>query len=273
MTLSDKYLKRSWSNPVVGFGTVTLCVYDGVQKYADVEQQLVYYRSKGLISIGSMTEDGNCPAAWATVSLTNEGKKYLAAGVGEVKVFDRSFGELTGIQTNEQVKAAKADYTVKMINVTPFGSNVSIEPLSRTATFSLFDDGWRIDPANVQAAPIRFLAMPAPLPKPITLEGLVGDWAGAFKNDERAHLEIAINGQIVLARLNHNGWVEILSGALAEGGIVLLKETDKVGFGTIASMHSLLTAQLEATSDSSSLILRYRDEAGSNGAIEITKIR
>ena len=93
------------------------------------------------------------------------------------------------------------------------------------------------------------------------------------KIGQLAHLEITLNGQAVLARLIHNGWVEILSGALGEGGLVLLKETNKVGFGSVASKDSLVTAQVEPTSDPSSLTFRYRDEAGSTGAIEITRVR
>lgn len=162
ITVADRYLKRSWNRPVVGFGTVTLCTYDG-ETYADVEQRLLYYQAQGLISVGFVTNDGNCPAIWATVSLTNDGKKYVSAesgGVHQVKVFDLAFGEVTGIQPNEQFTAARADYTLKMINVTPFGGNIALDQVTRSATFARFDDGWRIEPVNVRAAAIRFQDAP-----------------------------------------------------------------------------------------------------------------
>jgi hypothetical protein len=159
ITLSGKYLRRSWSRPVVGFGTVTLCVHEGA-KYGDVEDRLVYYQSKGLISIGFVRDNGSCPAIYATVSLTNEGRKYIAAADSveshKVKGFDLVFGDVTGIQTNEQFKAAQVDYTLKLTNITPFGSNAGAEPIPRVATFAQFDDGWRIQPAAVETVSPRF---------------------------------------------------------------------------------------------------------------------
>lgn len=136
ITIYHRYLKRSWSNPVVGFGRITVCNYEG-ERYANVESRLAYYLSVGLITMGTVTENGDCPSTWATVTLTDEGRKYLAAesaGAFEVKVFDLAFGEVTGIRTNEPSKTAKADYTLKLINVTPFGNNISPEQDGRSVS-------------------------------------------------------------------------------------------------------------------------------------------
>jgi hypothetical protein len=141
------YSKRFWSDPVVGFGTITICRDDGIQ-YADAEQQLNEWRSKGLITIGeSSGKSGACNSLGATTTLTDEGKKYLAAqsgGASDVKAYDIAFGEVTGIQVNEQFKIAEVDYTLKNVNITPFGAGTSTEPVAQKAMFRLFDDGWRI---------------------------------------------------------------------------------------------------------------------------------
>lgn len=74
ITLRPRYLKRSWNRPVVGFGTVTLCVHDG-ETYADAESKLIHYQAQGLLRIVFEIDNGTCPAVWATVGLTVEGQK------------------------------------------------------------------------------------------------------------------------------------------------------------------------------------------------------
>jgi hypothetical protein len=141
------YSKRFWSDPVVGFGTITICRDDGIQ-FADNEQQLNEWQSKGLITIGeSSGKSGACHSLGATTTLTDEGKKYLVTrtgGVSEVRTNDVAFGEVTGIQVNEQFKVAEVDYTLKNVNLTPFGSGTSTAPIVQKAMFRLFDDGWRL---------------------------------------------------------------------------------------------------------------------------------
>lgn len=144
-----RYIKKSWSSPGSGFmPPVTVCVVEGGETYSDAQQRLADWQSKGLISTGETEEhSGACNYLWATTSLTDEGKKYLVKesdGVHEVKAYDLAFGEVTGIQINEQFKVAEADYTLKKTNITPFASNISPEPTNGKATFALFDDGWRI---------------------------------------------------------------------------------------------------------------------------------
>src|SRR5258708_29268827 len=140
------YFKRSWSDPASGtFGISAACLVSGGDKsYSDMEQFLAGLQSKGLISIGERKDhNGECNFLYATTNLTEEGKKYLvkeADGIHEVKAYELAFGEVTGIQVFEQSKTALADYTLKITNITPFGSNLSAQPISRKATFALFDD-------------------------------------------------------------------------------------------------------------------------------------
>ena len=138
------YIKKSWSDPS---WLPAVCLVTG-ERYSDVQGRLAEWESRGLITIAeSRQHQGECNYLWATTSLTDEGKKYLvkeSGGALEVRVYDLGFGEVTGIQINEQFKAAEADYTLRVINITPFAGNVSTEPRGGKATFSLFDDGWRI---------------------------------------------------------------------------------------------------------------------------------
>ena len=144
------YFKRAWSDPASGaFGISAACLVSGGDKtYSDVAQSLAELQSKGLISIGERKDhNGECNYLYATTKLTDEGKKYLvkeSGGVHELKAYDLAFGEVTGIQINEQLKTAEADYTIRVTNITPFGSNIPTAPINRKATFALFDDGWRI---------------------------------------------------------------------------------------------------------------------------------
>jgi hypothetical protein len=112
-----------------------------------------FYKS-GLITIGEKhiqrinNWDGRVKD-WLvyTVTLTNEGEKYLineSENEYEVKTCVLSFGEITGIQMQKQANGASANYTI-IRKATPFGFNVSQGSENRTTTFSLFDDGWRIE--------------------------------------------------------------------------------------------------------------------------------
>lgn len=138
------YIKKSWSDPS---WMPAVCLVNG-ERYSDVQQQLAEWQGKGLISIGEAAEHkGECHYLWATTALTEEGKKYLvkeSGGAHEVKIYDLAFGEVTGIQINEQFKSAQADYTVTKINISPFAGRISTEPTQSRMAFALFDDGWRI---------------------------------------------------------------------------------------------------------------------------------
>lgn len=144
------YFKRSWSDPASGpFGISAACLVSGGGKdYSDMKQILDEWESKGLISIGEQNDHkGECNFLYATTTLTEGGKKYLireSDGVHVVKAYELAFGEITGIQLFKDSNTALADYILKITNITPFGSHFSTQPISRQATFALYDDGWRI---------------------------------------------------------------------------------------------------------------------------------
>jgi hypothetical protein len=142
--LGKSYLKNSWGDPSM---MPAVCVVTGDQ-YSDVKKRLDELQAKDLIRIGeNQQHEGECNYIWATVKLTDEGRKYLVKdtdGAYQLKVDELTFGEITGIQIQEQSKMAVADYTLMRTNITPFGSNLSTTPISRQATFTLYDNGWRI---------------------------------------------------------------------------------------------------------------------------------
>ena len=112
------------------------------------------FQNNGLIVIGQKNIQGINGWTWElqswlvyTVTLTDEGKKYLISESDmefEFKTCELNFGEITGIQMQEQVKVATVNYTI-VRKATPFGFNISQGSENRTAVFSLFDDGWRIN--------------------------------------------------------------------------------------------------------------------------------
>ncbi len=75
---------------------------------------------------------------------TNKAKPYVDGNL--VKVSTLEFGEITGIIERGELNIAEVNYTVKRDNITPFGLAYKINPeiLNRSATFTKFDDGWRI---------------------------------------------------------------------------------------------------------------------------------
>ena len=128
-----------------GFGPVALI---NGPHYSEFKQMLAGLQSKGLINVNQThTSGGGIYYTWATVSLTADGKKYLLKennGQYEVKSAEIAFGQITGIQMNEQYKVAEAEYTLQRINITPFGHASSNDIMNRHQSFSLYDDGWRI---------------------------------------------------------------------------------------------------------------------------------
>lgn len=87
---------------------------------------------------------------WTTikVELTDEGRKYLVKGDKEkyiVKINDIVFGEVTGIQTHKELNMAEVEFTLKRVNPTPFNNASKQQFITQKASFSLFDDGWRVE--------------------------------------------------------------------------------------------------------------------------------
>lgn len=77
--------------------------------------------------------------------LTEKGNKYQT-GSGFI-VAKKEFGEITGIVERKGLSISEVNYTEKRKDITPFGKALGIneETFNRTATFTKYDDGWRID--------------------------------------------------------------------------------------------------------------------------------
>jgi len=147
---------------VRGFGTVTLCIRDDAE-FNEAEKRLTFWQSEGLIKVSFRRIEGSCPAVYAKVALTDAGKKYLVRasdGKFEVRAFTLAFGDVTGVQSQERDRTARAEYTLQLHEPTPFAGIVSRAPIKGSASFSLYDDGWRIQPAELQFAPIRWQDVP-----------------------------------------------------------------------------------------------------------------
>jgi len=118
-------------------------------KYSDKKDTLDELATKHLITISeSTTKKDQCTYSWENAVLTDEGKKYLLSetdGQYVVRVCEIVFDGVTGTQMHGENKVAVADFTLKRVKITPFGKNLSQVPFSGQATFSLFDDGWRIN--------------------------------------------------------------------------------------------------------------------------------
>ena len=143
--LNKRFVKKFWSDP----SSMPAVFAGNDHEYSDVKAKLDELQAKGLITIGETQQNGTSGGHFllATVKLADEGRKFLVAETDfgyQVKTSEIVFGEVTGIQINEQFKHAKADFTLKWANMTPFGRDVSTQPIGRSAAFALFDDGWRI---------------------------------------------------------------------------------------------------------------------------------
>lgn len=68
--------------------------------------------------------------------------------IQKVKLAEEELQEVTGIKMLNGNKSAIAEYTTSYINVTPFSVLVKTDfnkKVDRTAHFSLYDDGWRLE--------------------------------------------------------------------------------------------------------------------------------
>lgn len=89
--------------------------------------------------------------------LTDEGKKYVIGSTKhdnvngndfiQVKVADLDFGEITGIVEQKEFNTAEVNYTLIRKNLTPFSAafNINEGTINKSATFTKYDDGWRIN--------------------------------------------------------------------------------------------------------------------------------
>lgn len=89
------------------------------------------------------------------ITFTEKAKPYLLDSSDEhspvplqkVKLGEEDIQEITGIQLHNEGRAATVEYTTVLTNLTPFAVILPEEARvvkSRTASFTLYDDGWRL---------------------------------------------------------------------------------------------------------------------------------
>jgi hypothetical protein len=139
----------------------TLKGYGKGAQYADRLQayqlQLEQLQSAGLLTY--YTEDSRTDPSCVdfVTKFTAKATQYLVGSPGRddengsnqsvyVKVGFLDFGEITGIVTQPGLNVAQVNYTEKVTNMTPFGIalNIPQQTFNRKATFTKYDDGWRI---------------------------------------------------------------------------------------------------------------------------------
>ena len=107
--------------------------------------------ARGINAFGGEFGDFKCTRTVSHIGkLTETAKKYITSD-NKVIVATDEFGEITGIVERKELNGAEVNYTLKRTNITPFGRilfNLTETTFNRTATFTKFDDGWRINSTN-----------------------------------------------------------------------------------------------------------------------------
>jgi hypothetical protein len=119
-------------------------------------------QAQGLLryTTGTATQGPNDTLTTFTATLTDKGQSFV---VGPAENVDRNaysqfltvktgqleFGEITGIVERKESSTAEVHYTEKVVE-TPFGTALGVAkgPYVRTATFTKYDDGWRLNSAT-----------------------------------------------------------------------------------------------------------------------------
>lgn len=90
------------------------------------------------------------------IEFTDKAKPYLlptleedkSSNIQKVKIADEEMVEVTGIKSGSEGKSAVVEYITAYKNITPFAvlvrTDLKKQPI-RTAYFSLYDDGWRLE--------------------------------------------------------------------------------------------------------------------------------
>lgn len=114
---------------------------------------IAHFIQAGLLTAVYVDHSGN---VMSTVRLASTATTKAYAGPGargafQIKICDQVFGDVTGIQTDEQAGTLIVEYSIKRTNWTPFGEYYRQqnpqqypETIARKATFKLYDDGWRL---------------------------------------------------------------------------------------------------------------------------------
>jgi hypothetical protein len=97
-----------------------------------------------VVFAGTITDKGK-PLVLGLAPNQNGDPNNINSEFLTVKTAYREFGEITGIVEHKESSTADVQYT-ESVAPTPFGVAlaVSTEPLAYTATFTKFDDGWRL---------------------------------------------------------------------------------------------------------------------------------
>jgi len=127
--------------------TVTICQDLGTS-WQQVRGRIEKLQATGLVVIGQKLQNsGKCVYEYMTIALTAQSLPYLLRNDDEgflVRTHTLAFGEVSGIRMIEQPNIVEVEYTLLVQDLTPFAESVSRQPVLRSATFELFDDGWRI---------------------------------------------------------------------------------------------------------------------------------
>lgn len=148
--IRKKYYKSQEGDKGI-FGMPYIAVMNHDYDYSNFKNMLVALESKGLITISETTTySEHIHFTWATVNLTDEGRKYFSGENDEVyklKSADIEMGEITGIIERDKSNSSEVNYTLNIKNITPFGEafNINAETINKRTTFSKYDDGWRMD--------------------------------------------------------------------------------------------------------------------------------
>lgn len=131
----------------------------GEDEFKEKEKTIEQFKALGLLILNEVPHReestvfllGTTVRTWTSVevSLTEIGNKYLVQkkeSSFEVNLWETDINEITGIQEMKDQKTATVEYTISNKNITPFGSVFSDKNKVRqkSAYFSLYDDGWRI---------------------------------------------------------------------------------------------------------------------------------
>jgi len=117
------------------------------RNYKEIKQKLKKMEQDGVLKLSEALVNEVANIYKLKVVLTQEGAKYLVENKDAfiVKSCEIAFGEVTGIEVENQFNGAVVHYTLVRVNPTPFGVNISQEPIDKKALFSKYDDGWRIN--------------------------------------------------------------------------------------------------------------------------------
>lgn len=131
----------------------------GEDEFKNQERAIYKFESTGLVQLRNTQKReektafllGTTVRTWThvDVSLTENGRKYLIQENNRsyvVRLWEVDIREITGVQVFTEQKVAEVNYTIFNKNITPFGEMSSDKDIvsTKTASFSLFDDGWRI---------------------------------------------------------------------------------------------------------------------------------